>query len=160
MDDVFSEFSSLIHTRLSTSIHTTEDSIRYTFFVALLNHTNLKPHDIVLEYPHPTISGESDTFIPSLNGQPVVIEFKYDRDIPSGSSVPKTQNAGELFADIYRLSKFTALPEPERFLVYCTDQIMAQYFRKPANRYSGFFDLACGHTMLIDQKFPDSRLAA
>jgi hypothetical protein len=111
----------------------------------------------MLEYPHPAIKGEIDTYIPSLNGKPTVIEFKYDRDIPSGSDVPKPQNAGELFADIYRLYRLTMPTDPDRLMVYCTDRIMAQYFRNPKNGYSGFFDLAQGQTMSIGDSFISSK---
>ena len=158
MNNVFSEFSALMHTRLSAPIHnTTEDSIRYTFFAALLKRANVQPHEIALEYPHPAVAGKIvDTYIPSLDGKPVVIEFKYDRNIPSGRAGRKTHNAGALFADIYRLYKFEA-SESDRLLVYCTDQIMAKYFRKPANDYSVFFDLVQGQTMSIDDKFMSTK---
>lgn len=158
IDNVFSEFSSLMHTRLAASIYTTEDSIRYTFFIALLTRTSIKPHEIVLEYPHP-VSGKVDTYIPSLKGKSVVIEFKYDRNIPSKNAVPRPQNAGEIFADVYRLYRFTAPAEPDRLLIYCSDRIMAQYFRNPANGYSDFFDIGQGQTILIDDKFINTKTA-
>jgi len=157
LEDVFSEFSDLMHTRLSALIHTTEDSIRYTFFTALLSRTDLRPHEVILEFPHPTISGKIDTYIPSLNGKPTAIEFKYDRNIPSGSAVPRSQNADELFADIYRLVKFTAPSEPDRFLVYCTDRIMAHHFRNPDKHYGRFFDLQCRDTMRIGEKYIEDK---
>jgi len=157
IEEVLFEFSRLMHVRLSAGSHTTEDSVRYTFFVALLSRTGVRAHEVILEFPHPTISGEIDTYIPSLGGTPTVIEFKYDRDIPSGSAVPKPQNAGELFADIYRLAKFPAPPEPDRFLVYCTDHIMAEYFRNPGNRYGRFFDLPRGDTMRVDEEYIEDK---
>ena len=157
LEDVFSEFSDLMHTRLSALIHTTEDSVRYTFFTALLSRTGVGPHEVILEFPHPAISGRIDTYIPSLGGRPTAIEFKYDRNIPSGSAVPRPQKAGKLFADLYRLVRFTAPSELDRFLVYCTDHIMAQYFRNPDNRYGGFFDLRCGDTMRIDEEYIEDK---
>ena len=159
INKVFAEFSSLLRTRFAESVYTTEDSIRYTFFIALLTHTDIKPHEIILEYPHPVMSAQVDTYIPSLDGKPIVVEFKYDRNIPSKSAVPRPQNAGEIFADIYRLHKYTVSPtrDRDRLLIYCSDRIMAQHFLNPANGYSGFFDIAQGKTILIDDKFIDSK---
>ena len=157
LEEVFSEFSDLMHARLSALVHTTEDSVRYTFFVALLRRGGVSPHDLILEFPHPAISGEIDTYIPSLSGRPTAIEFKYDRNIPSGSNVPKPQKAGKLFADLYRLASLTAPLELDRFLVYCTDHIMAEYFRKPSNRYGILFDLRRGYTMRIDEKYVEDK---
>jgi len=65
MKEVLEEFSILLRERLS-KMYTTEDSVRFTFFAALLKRTNIAPHEIILEYPHPKIPGaEVDTYIPS-----------------------------------------------------------------------------------------------
>src|SRR5437899_2686070 len=128
MENVIAAFADLLRIRFETGVLTTEDSIRYTFFAALLAETALKPNDIVLEYPHPQIHGAKiDTFIPSYNGKPVAIEFKYDRLIPSGAAIPRPQNAGELFKDIWRLMQFAPVTEANRILVFCTDAIMIKY---------------------------------
>ena len=157
-NNVFAQFSMLMQTRLSTPILTTEDSVVFTFCVALLTHANVQPHEIILEYPHPVLPDkEVDAYLPSLSSGPVAIEFKYNRSIPSGRNKPETQEAGKLFNDIYRLCTFTASPEPERLLVYCTDQIMAKYFRNPRNGYGSFFDLRVGQTMEVDKDFVDSK---
>jgi hypothetical protein len=143
-----------MRTRLERKVYTTEDSVRYTFFAALLAKSGIEPHDIVLEYPHPTIPGaEIDAFLTSFHGRPTAIEFKYDREIPSGAAVPRPQNAGELFKDIARLSRFIATPEPRRMLVYCTDSIMATYLGNPANGHAAFFNLQKGKRVKIDSSY-------
>ncbi len=128
------------------------------YFFALITHTSLKLHDLILECPHPQIKGTTvDTFIPSLARKPVVIEFKYDREIPSGKSVPRPQNAGELFNDIYRFSKFAMGSEPDRLVIYYTDNVMAKYFRRPRNGYFQFFDLPQGEVMQIDHHYIETK---
>ena len=80
MQDIFAEFAQLLRKRFGQGVHTTEDSIRYTFFAALLAKSDLEAQDVVLEYPHPQIPGAKvDTLLTSDRGAPVVIEFKYDR---------------------------------------------------------------------------------
>ncbi len=154
MESILAAFSSLLRERLSRETFTTEDSIRYTFFAALLRDSHLAPHDIVLEYPHPQIPGaEVDTFLPVFGGRPLAIEFKYDRRIPSGASVPRPQNAGELFKDISRLIRLDMKPEPVRVLVYLTDAVMAGYFANPKNGHAAFFGLPCGQRLRIDSTY-------
>jgi len=60
----FKQFSTLLGERLGLEVFTTEDSIRYTFYTALLSSTGLKHTDVILEHPHPVIPGaEIDTII-------------------------------------------------------------------------------------------------
>jgi hypothetical protein len=54
-----------------------------------------------------------DTWIPVLG---TALEFKYDRDIPSGRNTPHTQKAGTIFHDFFRLGRFSGAPH--RVLVY------------------------------------------
>ncbi|NMX21939.1 hypothetical protein C5S30_05815 [ANME-1 cluster archaeon GoMg4] len=105
MKNVLEGFSTLLRERLSKT-YTTEDSVRYTFFITLLKQTNIAHHEIILEYPHPEISGAKiDTYIPSTSERKgITLEFKYDRQIPSGKHSPRPQKAGKLFNDIYKLS--------------------------------------------------------
>jgi hypothetical protein len=52
---------------------------------------------------------------------PIAFEFKYDREIPSGASLNKTQRAVKIFKDFYKLSRIGVLS----YFVYVTDRIMA-----------------------------------
>jgi len=77
-------FAELIDQRIKRGACTTEDSVRYTFFVALTAALGIAPDELVLEQAHPRIRGaEIDTFIPDLGGRAVAVEFKYDRAVPS-----------------------------------------------------------------------------
>lgn len=97
--ETWERFAELLGRRLTKGVFTTEDSVRYTFFTALLEWERLAPEDIVLEHRHPTIaSALIDTWIPQLNGAGFAFEFKYDRDIPSGKNSPRTQRAGKKFS--------------------------------------------------------------
>ena len=52
MKDIFAEFAQLLRKRFGQGAYTTEDSIRYTFFAALLVKSDFEAQDVVLEYPH------------------------------------------------------------------------------------------------------------
>ena len=157
---VLGEFVRLLRLRFQLNGFTTEDSIRYTFFAALLAKSQLEPHDVVLEFPHPEIHGARiDTWVPSFEERPLAIEFKYDRENPSGSTVPRTQNAGELFKDMARLARLPTTPDPLRLLVYCTDSKMATYFQKPDNGHTAFFNLADSDRVTIDAAYVMSKPA-
>lgn len=145
-------FSDLLSVRLIKRIFTTEDSVRYTFFTALLQQSGLKPEDVVLECPHPSIAGaEIDTWIPSFEAGGLAIEFKYDRDIPSGKNTPRTQKAGKVFHDLYRLGQ---IKNGARCLfIYLTGPEMASYFSNPSNGLTEFFSLPQGRTFPIDSAF-------
>src|SRR5713226_5255731 len=103
--DTFKQFSTLLGERLGLGVFTTEDSIRYTFCIALLSSGGLKHTDVILEYPHPVIPGaEIDTIIRGVNDrQPVAVEFKYDRENPGGTNQNRTQRAAAVVNDIFRL---------------------------------------------------------
>ena len=160
MKDIFAEFAQLLRKRFGQGAYTTEDSIRYTFFAALLAKSDFEAQDVVLEYPHPQIPGaEVDTLLTSVRGAPVAIEFKYDRQIPSGHALPRPQNAGELFKDMSRLAQLRGTPDPLRLLVYCTDSTMATYFKKPANGHTPFFNVADGERVTIDAAYIASKPA-
>ncbi len=158
MEQVFTEFSRLMKVRLQRSVYTTEDSVRYTFFLALLNSTSLDPHEIILEYPHPQMERALiDTYISCLRGKSIAMEFKYDREIPSGSSVPRPMKAGAIFSDFLKLSRFSVDSKMDRLFVYCTDSIMSNYFRNPRNGHVEFFELPKGETLPIGLAYTDPK---
>ena len=146
----------MLDTRLAKPVFTTEDSLRYTFFAALLECENLKPEDIILEHRHPTISSaQIDTWIPTINGSGVAMEFKYDRHIPSGSNANRTQKAGKIFHDLYRLGQFEKTAR--RIFVYLSSSEMTNYFSSEKNGLSKFFSLAQGAALRIDDAFIAAR---
>ena len=145
-------FGQLLDRRLAKSVFTTEDSVRYTFFAAVLKCENLNPEDIILEHRHPTISSAYvDTWIPAINGDGVALEFKYHRDIPSGSNANRTEQAGKIFHDLYRLGQFH--PAARRVFVYLASSEMTNHFSSERNHLNEFFSLALGAALRIDEAF-------
>ena len=143
MEEVFSDFATYLSERLHRGVFTSEDSVRYTFFHALVSSGSCSHSDIVLEMPHPALSGKKiDTVIePSRGGPSAALEFKYHSRIPSGENQPRPQNAGKCFDDIFRLARLTEPEATVRFFVYVTDDEMAEYLHNPRNGLSEWFDL-------------------
>lgn len=151
-------FGELLERRLSLGIFTTEDAVRYTFFIALIQALNLCPEDIVLEHNHGTIArARIDTWIPSFGGRAYGIEFKYDRPIPSGKNVPLTQKAGHIIKDLFRLAKIDASLGADTVFVYLATREMAGYFGNPNNGLADFFTLRTGLSLRIDSQYLASR---
>jgi hypothetical protein len=150
LKDAFAEFGRLLDERLSLGILTTEDTIRYTLYVALMT-SGLKHTDITLEYPHPTIAGAKvDTVIRGADDRKsVAFEFKYDRANPGGSNQNRTQRAGNALIDLFRLVRVPDEIAAVKYFVYVTDAEMAGYFRNPANRLDALFELAAGAEYLV-----------
>ena len=143
MRPIFGSFTRLLEERLAAETFTTEDSVRYTFFLTLIENGYCKHTDILLEMPHPTISkAKVDLFIHSGDNRPsTAFEFKYDRPIPSEKNAPSTQKAGSVFKDLFRLARVDKETATQRYFIYLTTKEMADYFRNPANRLSSFFEL-------------------
>jgi len=149
----FAAFAGLLGERFAVGIHTTEDSIRYLFFSSLLTHGGLTPNDIPLEYPHPVFAGKTvDTYVlPAGGREAMVAEFKYDRNTSTGMNRPRSQQAGQIFADIGRLARFSIAGSAiRRYLIYVTDGEMQGYFRNPQNGLEWFLDGEIGKEVLLD----------
>lgn len=151
---VFDQFSSYINERLQKRLFTTEDSVRYSFFSALMNKENISPSEVVMEYPHNKIKRANvDTYIPQYAGGEAVLEFKYHREIPSKYNSPCPQQAGQLFNDIYRLREFNSIRKCLRLLIYLTDNEMVAYMSNPSNNLREFFELNINETLVIGNSF-------
>ena len=151
-------FTNLLDRRLARRVFTTEDSVRYTFFVALLEALKLQPEDVVLEQPHPKIRGaQIDVFIPRLGERAFAIEFKYDRENPGGTNLPRPQKTGSMLHDVFRLAQFSAADKIEGVFVYVTSDEMAGYLRNPTNGLSDWFGLQPGAQFRLDEDFLSKR---
>ena len=161
MNEVWQVFSSLIDERLSSGAFTTEDSVRYTFFLALLKAGFCDHTDILLEMPHPTIQkAEVDLFIRPIGNRPATaFEFKFDRPIPCGKNAPRTQKAGAVFKDLLRLARVPRSVAPQRFFIYLAANEMTDYFRNPQNRLRSFFELPEGEVYPITPEFVQGQAA-
>ena len=81
----------------------------------------------------------------------MVAEFKYDRNTSTGMNRPRSQQAGQIFADIGRLARFSIAGSAiRRYLIYVTDSEMQGYFRNPQNGLEWFLDEEIGKEMLLD----------
>ncbi len=152
--EICSEFAKLVAERIDKNIFTTEDSLRYTFFYSITQRFDIKPYQVVLEKSHPYIHGAKiDSWIESFyNGQDLVMEFKYDRQIPSERNSPRPQKAGKVFNDIYRLIKIEK-DNIIRLLIYLTDEEMRGYFKNVENGLVDFFNLWVGEELKIDKNY-------
>jgi hypothetical protein len=153
MIEILEKFADLLDARFKHEVVTTENSVRYTFFGALLD-SGVKPHEVVLEYPHPAIErARIDTWIPAYEGGSVALEFKYDRDPPGGMNQPKTQKAGYVFKDLHRQVQVARSVKIRSYFVDVTSQEMAVYFQNPNNGHAEFWDLATGHALDIEEAY-------
>jgi len=162
MKEVLEEFSSLLKNRLLNNIcWMTEDSVRYTFFLALHKRANIAPHEMILEYQQPKISGARiDAYVPSTPERAgLVVELKYDRHIPSDKNAPTTQKAGKLFNDIFKLTQFDFDKDPNAtlWLIYLTDKEMANYLRNQNNGLMDFFELPVGEVLIVDDNYVSTK---
>ena len=141
MKTVFSQFADLLDARFRNDIHTSEDAVRYTLFASML-YQDIPADSLSFEYPHPTIDGAKiDTWFQKDGEKPIAIEFKYDRVIPSGRNQPRTQKAGSVFHDLYRLLLVNTSIGATCYFVYVTTAEMAAYFTNPGNGHNAFFEL-------------------
>lgn len=147
-------FGELLERRLKLGVYTAEDAVRYTFFASLMQAQDLRPEDIVLEHNHGSIErAKIDTWIPSFGGRSYAIEFKYDRQIPSGRNTPLTQKAGHIIKDLFRLAKIDATLGAEALFVYLATREMGGYFSNPNNGLADLFRLAPGSSLHIDNHY-------
>ncbi len=148
MNEVFERFASYLHDRFERGTFTTEDSVRYTLFHALSE--TISPAQIVVEAPHPTISGKRVDLVAPIgsDGALLAIEFKYDRRAKMNAPMP--MKAGALIHDFVRMA---ALPEQYRlrYVVYVTDDEMHGYFERSALRTKmGFYGAVSGTQCIVD----------
>jgi len=159
MRKTFELFARLLSERLAAKVTTSEDSIRCTFFYALLSSTAYRHTEVIVENPHPQFKEKKIDFLitPRDDEVSIAIEFKYDRTIPSGQSINKTNRAGMFFNDLLRLAQLPRATASRRFFVYVTDSQMASYFRNPNNGFVSLFDLPMGKELQVDRAFFDGR---
>jgi hypothetical protein len=129
-------FCSLLSDRLKAGTHNTEDSVRFTFFAAMLKE-GINPSDVILEYPHPNLNRKKiDTWIaPKRGDKGLAIEFKYNR--AGNDNQQRTKHAGKALHDLHRMSQIPL--GMHRLLIYLTDAEMAGYFSNIENGLSDFF---------------------
>ncbi|KAA8787112.1 hypothetical protein ABIE27_003360 [Paenibacillus sp. 4624] len=154
MDYIIEKFSSLLNERLLyNDIRTTEDTIRYTFFASLILTEHIKPHEIILEYPHPgIINKEVDAYIPSVKEkQGIIVEIKYDSNTLALTNSSRTMKAGKIVNDLFRLAHFNIDPHAKKWMIYVTDEEMNGYFSNIKNGLNDFYSLSLRERLKIDK---------
>ena len=63
MHSTFALFAELLKERLAAKVPTVEDSVRYTFFYALLSSGACSHTEVFIEYPHPVIKAKEIDFL-------------------------------------------------------------------------------------------------
>jgi hypothetical protein len=122
---VLTDIGQGIEQRLARGIPTTEDTVRYYFFLRLMRN-GIQPESMILERPHPNPrfkQKEVDLSVICPGGM-WDFEVKYHRPIPSGRNRPFTQLRGQLISDLYKLALSDGL---RRYLLYVADQEMAAH---------------------------------
>jgi hypothetical protein len=159
MRETFELFAKLLSERLIAKVAMTEDSIRYTFFYALLSSGAFNHTEVIIEQQHPVIKKRQIDFVisPRDDRPSIAFEFKYDRTIPSKRNLNKTNRAGMVFNDLIRLAYIPEATAARKYFVYVTDLQMASYFKNPNNGIAGLFDLAMGQSFQVDTTFVNTR---
>ena len=153
MNTIFEDFANLLESRLRVQVPTTEDSVRYTLFASMLNH-QVQPNSVILEYPHPAIPrAQIDTWVSDYCENNIAIEFKYDRKTPGGKNQPKTQKAGSVFQDLYRLQCANKETNAVCYFIYLTDAEMHVYFKNPENCHQELYELPQHASLRIDKNY-------
>ena len=136
-----------------------EDRVRYSLFTAIRERAGIVDNEIAFEWPHPKIKGAKlDSFLPSSERHGACAwELKYDRATPGGKNQPRSNKAGALINDFFRLAALDDTGEVERIVIYLTDADMTSYFRNPHNGFDGLFSLGSGARLRIDDNLLASR---
>jgi hypothetical protein len=114
--------------RIMREIPTTEDTVRYYFFLRLME-AGIQSESMILERPHPNpqlTQKEIDLSVIHPEGM-WDFEVKYHRPIPSGHNRPFTQLRGQVVSDLYKLALSDG---KQRYLLYITDPEMAAHWER------------------------------
>jgi hypothetical protein len=125
------KFTRLLQERLENDHQMTEDTLRYTMFLAIVQAGKIHHTRIALEVKRENGRNKIDCVVMSANNRAEIaaFEFKYHRKV---NNKARTSNAGKLFNDIFRLSDLSC---HRRYVVYLSDDVMVKYFRKRREEY-------------------------
>jgi hypothetical protein len=154
LPSVFSRYAEYLNQRIEHGQTLSEDTLRYSFFAAIIKASDVPQHDILLEHPHPALATKRiDTYVQAV-GQRLAhyFEFKYHKK--TAATANKPQRAGGLFNDFCRLSHLAG-ESANCFVVYITDRDMAGYFPNNISSYPGFWNGPLGSDFFFNQAFYD-----
>jgi len=150
------DFAAALARRFALGVHSTEDAVRYTFFVSILRELDCGPERLILEYPHPARPRALvDAWIVASDSEPAIaLEFKFHRPVLGATTnQPRTMHAGSVIADIFKLALIRGTPSVRRIVAYVCGPEMAGYFRSPTNGLSGLFELPQGRVLDLDATY-------
>jgi hypothetical protein len=160
IEKIGQDLCKLISERLSNESYTTERSITYTFFLLLVQKGLYQPHELLLEYPHSIKESNErvDTYVEPTNFKKgLVMECKYDRKNRKNTTLNKTNRAGAIFNDLFRLAAFKKA-NTEKWFIYLTDNDMSIYLSNPNNKLNDFFNLEINDDgLIIDNRYWETR---
>jgi hypothetical protein len=155
------EFAKLLKHRLERSVVTNEDTVRYTFYYALIKGLRLKPDDITVEPKHEKIGGARlDLRIIKFSGLEYSFEFKYENHYLLGEENKSGQLPARMLGDIFRLARLHEGGKElqcETLFIYLTARWGKNYFRNSKNTLTEVFDLPIGNTLLMDEDYLNQR---
>jgi len=147
------EFATLLKRRLERSIPTNEDTVRYTFYYALIKVLKITPEDIMVEPPHEKIARarlDLKTF-----GIEYSFEFKYENiQLPTKDESTSGQLPMRMFSDVFRLA---TLRGKEPVFIYLTARWGKNYLRNPKWKLVEVFDLPIGNSLSIGERYLKAR---
>jgi len=126
--DILKDLTRSLEERLERDIITTEDTVRYYFFLRLLE-AGIQHDAMILERPHPHARLQQKRIDLSVTwpGGMWDLEVKYHRPIPSGRNRPRTQLRGQVVSDIYKLALSDGT---HRYMLYLADPRMAAHWER------------------------------
>jgi hypothetical protein len=149
------EFAKLLKRRLERSIPTNEDTVRYTFYYALIEGLKLKPEDIMVEPPHEKIARarlDLKTFELEYS-----FEFKYENiQLTTKDESTSGQLPMRMFSDVFRLATLHAAGK-EPVFIYLTARWGKNYLRNTKWKLVEAFNLPVGNSLLIDESYLKER---
>jgi hypothetical protein len=113
-------------------VYTSEDSVRYSFFSALLQEAYARPEEIVLDYPLLDPQGTLEMYIgPSPNRPVMMADFRYSRPVPARDDRPRLLFAAQVLGDLARLAGI-GLRSADRLLVLLLTRETITYLKHPS----------------------------
>ncbi len=152
---VICSFINLLKERFEHASPTKEDAVRYTYYLALMQHNAAKHYNVVMEASVKELgSQEVDTWIKGEEpGHDIFIEFKYDRD--RESRINSTKRAADLFNDFFKLARIP-VGRGRRYVVYLCDERMRPYW-KNRNGFEKVMNMQVRDRMELDKDFVQAR---
>ncbi len=150
--DVLQLFAELLQERLKRQRNLNEDEIQDSLNHSLIERGNLAEFEIRMEFEHPSLPGKKiDSYVAASDSHAAAAwEVKHDRRPPGGMNQPRSNRAGALINDIFRLASFSEDEDMERILVYITDEEMVGYYRNSENQFGSFLDLGPAESFTLD----------